>query len=102
MLGLTLSPTAGLPAWLAMLIAVLAAMLIYALMGWCVAYQRMPAFIVTLGGLLAFKGLHWKAIANATVPVAPGGHGNTLAALTNLYLPPCRSAGAWPARRSCC
>jgi len=52
-----------------------------------VAYQRMPAFIVTLGGLLAFKGLHWQVIANATVPVVPGGGSNALSALTTLYLP---------------
>jgi D-xylose transport system permease protein len=56
-------------------------------MGMCVAYQRMPAFMVTLGGLLAFKGLHWKAIANATVPVSPGGQSNALAALTTAYIP---------------
>ncbi|HEX5661736.1 MAG TPA: hypothetical protein VFX59_31310 [Polyangiales bacterium] len=75
------------PAPLAMLVAALVGMLLYAGMGWCVAYQRMPAFIVTLGGLLAFKGLHWQAIANATVPVVRGGHSNTLSALTTFYVP---------------
>jgi D-xylose transport system permease protein len=75
------------PAWLAMVLALLVSMLLYAGMGWCVAYQRMPAFIVTLGGLLAFKGLHWQVIANSTVPVAPGGGSNALSALTTLYLP---------------
>ena len=85
--GVEVAPVAGFSAGLALLLALLASMLLYALMGFCVAYQRMPAFIVTLGGLLAFKGLHWKAIASATVPVAPGGQSNALAALTTYYLP---------------
>lgn len=80
----TLAP---LPAPLAMLLAVVACVALYTLVGLCVAYQRMPAFIVTLGGLLAFKGLHWKAIANATIPVARGGHENAFAALTTAYVP---------------
>lgn len=93
LLGLGLAERAGLSAWLAMALTLLASMLIYALMGLCVAYQRMPAFIVTLGGLLAFKGLHWKAIANATVPVSPGGSGNAFSALTTAYVP---VKVAWP------
>jgi D-xylose transport system permease protein len=88
LLGVHLGAASGFSAITAMLITMLASMLLYAGMGWCVAYQRMPAFIVTLGGLLAFKGLHWKAIANATVPVTPGGSSNALAALTTAYLPP--------------
>jgi D-xylose transport system permease protein len=87
LLGLPMDHVDGLSAGAAMLIALLASMAIYALMGMCVAYQRMPAFMVTLGGLLAFKGLHWKAIANATVPVSPGGRSNALAALTTAYVP---------------
>jgi D-xylose transport system permease protein len=74
------------PAWLAMLLALLGSMALYAGMGACVAYQRMPAFIVTLGGLLAFKGLHWQAIANATVPVVRGGNTNALSQLTTFYV----------------
>ena len=81
-----LAPRTGLAAPTAMLLAVLSSMLLYAFMGACVAYQRMPAFIVTLGGLLAFKGLHWQTIGNATIPVAPGGTSNALSALTTAYL----------------
>ncbi|HEY6876985.1 MAG TPA: hypothetical protein VI299_03160 [Polyangiales bacterium] len=80
-------------AGLAMGIALLASMALYAGMGFCVAYQRMPAFIVTLGGLLAFKGLHWQAIANATVAVVAGGERNALSALTTYYAP---MSYAWP------
>jgi D-xylose transport system permease protein len=85
--GVSLAHADGLSAGLAMVLALLASMAIYALMGMLVAYQRMPAFMVTLGGLLAFKGLHWQAIANATVPVTPGGSSNALAALTTAYVP---------------
>jgi D-xylose transport system permease protein len=85
--AVALPQTSGLAAPLAMFGALVASMLLYGLMGACVAYQRMPAFIVTLGGLLAFKGLHWQAIANATVPVSAGGSSNAIAALTTAYLP---------------
>ncbi|MET0286728.1 MAG: ATPase [Polyangiales bacterium] len=78
---------APLSAPLSMLLALLLGMLLYAGMGFCVAYQRMPAFIVTLGGLLAFKGLHWQVIANATVPVVRGGQSNAISALTTFYVP---------------
>jgi D-xylose transport system permease protein len=87
LLGVPMAHAEGLSAGIAMLVALLASMAIYALMGMCVAYQKMPAFMVTLGGLLAFKGLHWKAIANATVPVTPGGRSNAFAALTTAYVP---------------
>jgi len=87
LLGLHMERADGLSAGVAMVVALLASMAIYALMGMCVAYQRMPAFMVTLGGLLAFKGLHWKAIANATVPVTPGGQSNAFSALTTAYIP---------------
>lgn len=85
--GVHVAPLEGLSAGVAMVLTLLVSMGIYALMGMLVAYQRMPAFMVTLGGLLAFKGLHWQAIANATVPVAQGGSSNAFAALTTAYLP---------------
>jgi D-xylose transport system permease protein len=92
-LGHSSGPGSGLPALLAMALTLLASVLLYTLVGLLVARQRMPAFIVTLGGLLAFKGLHWQAIANATVPVAPGGEGNAFSALTTAYVP---TGWAWP------
>ncbi|MDB4977243.1 MAG: Monosaccharide-transporting ATPase [Myxococcaceae bacterium] len=87
LLGLPTGAVPGLSAPLAMLLTLLFSIGIYALMGMLVAYQRMPAFMVTLGGLLAFKGLHWKVIANATVPISHGGASNAYAALTTAYLP---------------
>src|SRR5690606_5234589 len=47
-----------------------------------------PAFIITLGGLLVFKGLHWLGIESETGPVAPGGTTNAYSVLTPYYLPP--------------
>jgi D-xylose transport system permease protein len=50
-----------------------------------------PAFIVTLGGLLVFRGLFWLTIKSSTVPVTEGGEPNLYAALASSYLS--RSAG---------
>jgi D-xylose transport system permease protein len=77
----------GLPAGLAMLLTTLVAVAVYTGLGMLIARQRIPAFIITLGGLLAFKGLHWRAIANSTVPVTPGGTANLYSELTTFYLP---------------
>jgi D-xylose transport system permease protein len=57
-------------------------------MGALIVKQKVPSFIITLGGLLVFKGLHWLVIENATVPVALGGTVNLYSLLTTYYLPP--------------
>lgn len=79
---------AGWPAPLAMLAAAALALLIWNLMGRVIVAEKMPAFIITLGGLLVFKGLFWLVIRNATVPISPAGAPNILARLTTTYLPP--------------
>jgi D-xylose transport system permease protein len=61
---------------------------VYAAMGAIVVYERVPAFIITLGGLLVFKGVHWLVIENKTVPVVKGGGENIYSILTTYYLPP--------------
>jgi D-xylose transport system permease protein len=58
----------------------------YAAMGWIIVRQRVPAFIITLGGLLVFKGVHWLVISSETVPVSRGGTENLYSVLTTLYL----------------
>ena len=63
------------------------AMVLWTLMGTLIVTQRMPSFIITLGGLLIFKGAHWLVIHNATVPVVPGGQTNLYSRLTTWYLP---------------
>lgn len=78
----------GWPAPIAMLVATGVGLIVWSLMGALIAYQRIPAFIITLGGLLIFKGLFWKVISNATVPVVPGGQTNLYSLLTTYYFPP--------------
>ncbi|MDX2226893.1 MAG: ATPase [Verrucomicrobiae bacterium] len=78
----------GLPAPLAMLCGLGAALILWPTMGWLVANQKMPSFIITLGGLLVFKGLFWLVINNQTVPVVAGGKSNLYSILTTYYLPP--------------
>ena len=82
----------GLPAPLALVIALVAAVAIWAGMGALVAIERVPAFIITLGGLLVFRGLHWLVIDNQTVPIVEGGGSNLYSLLTTGYLP---AAAGW-------
>jgi D-xylose transport system permease protein len=78
----------GVPAPVALLIATLGAMVIWALMGALVIVERVPAFIITLGGLLVFRGLHWLVINNSTVPVVKGGSQNAYSMLTTSFMSP--------------
>ncbi|AZQ40203.1 sugar ABC transporter permease [Streptomyces cyaneochromogenes] len=47
----------GVPEWLALIIAILAGTLAGTVQGYSVAKTRVPAFVVTLAGLLTFNGL---------------------------------------------
>lgn len=76
------------PAPLAMIVSIVAGIAIWFGMGALIVTQRIPAFIITLAGLLVFKGLHWKVIQNATIPVTRGGVDNLYSLLTTWYLPP--------------
>jgi D-xylose transport system permease protein len=78
----------GVPAPLALMIATVGAVLVWSAMGALIAIERIPAFIMTLGGLLVFRGLHWLVIENQTVPVVEGGSQNAYSLLTTYYLPP--------------
>ena len=82
----------GWPAPAAMLVGAIMAFLVWRAMGTVIVTQRMPSFIITLGGLLIFKGLFWLVIRSSTVPVSSGGQMNLLARLTTTYLPP---AAGW-------
>jgi len=79
--------THGAPAPVALLAALAGAVVLWAGMGALVAIERIPAFIITLGGLLVFRGLHWLVIQNRTVPVVEGGGSNLYSLLTAYYLP---------------
>ena len=78
---------AGWPAPLALLATLLTGVAIWYLMGCLIAYQKVPAFIITLGGLLIFKGIHWTVIRNSTIPVSPGREENIYSVLTTYYFP---------------
>ena len=81
------------PAPLALAAGLVVAVAIWFAMGNLIVRQRIPAFIITLGGLLVFKGLFWLVIQNRTIPVAVGGQTNLYSLLTTYYLPP--AAGLW-------
>lgn len=64
-----------------------AALVLWTLMGALIVSQRIPSFIITLGGLLIFKGLFWQVIENSTIPVSRGDEDNLYSLLTTYYLP---------------
>ena len=78
----------GWPAPLGMGAALLIGILIWFCMGSVIVRQKVPAFIITLGGLLIFKGLFWLVIHNSTIPIVQGGRSNLYSLLTTYYLPP--------------
>lgn len=76
----------GYPAEVSMLVSLVAAIAIWTAMGSLIVKQRIPAFIVTLGGLLIFKGVFWNVIDTSTVPIVQGGKENLYSILTTQYL----------------
>ncbi|MGZ5019677.1 MAG: sugar ABC transporter permease [Chthoniobacterales bacterium] len=76
------------PAPMAMGTALLIGIALWFCMGSVIVRQKMPAFIITLGGLLIFKGLFWLVIHNSTIPIVQGGRTNLYSVLTTFYLPP--------------
>jgi D-xylose transport system permease protein len=83
----------GVPAPVALLLATVGAVLVWSAMGALIAIERIPAFIMTLGGLLVFRGLHWLVIENQTVPVVEGGGQNLYSLLTTYFLSPAAGFG---------
>lgn len=81
----------GWPAAAAFGVALLAALAAWTVMGALIVRERIPAFIITLGGLLIFKGAFWLVIGSRTIPVAPGGQSNLYSLLTTFYFPPLAS-----------
>ncbi len=75
------------PSPIAMLAGLVFALVVWSLMGRLIIGQRIPAFIITLGGLLVFKGAFWLVIRNSTVPVTSGNTANLYSLLTTYYFP---------------
>ncbi|MBX3731748.1 MAG: ATPase [Verrucomicrobiae bacterium] len=78
----------GWPAPAALLLSLAVGLMLYLGMGWFIVRNRIQAFIVTLGALLAFRGAFWLTIGSATTPVVRGGESNLYSLLTTYYLPP--------------
>ena len=66
-----------------LLIVICIGVLIGVVQGYLVAYQRIPAFIVTLGGFLVYRGLMLAFTKSETILL----HDNWLKAIGNAYLP---------------
>ncbi|MCM3634555.1 sugar ABC transporter permease [Paenibacillus camelliae] len=61
------------PALPVIIVAIAIGALIGCIQGWIIAYKAVPAFIVTLGGMLVFRGLLFGTTGSVTVaPLSPG------------------------------
>lgn len=78
----------GWPAGLAMLAAIVIAVIVWFGMGSLIVRERIPAFIVTLGGLLIFRGLLWHTTNMRTVEISVGGQENLYTLLNAYRVPP--------------
>lgn len=76
------------PAPLALLVGLVAGIVLWGCMGFGIVKLRIQAFIITLGGLLAFKGLFWLVIQSSTVPVIGSKGQNLYSLLTTWNVPP--------------
>ena len=74
----------GQPIFVTLFIVICIGILIGLLQGYLVAYQRIPAFIVTLGGFLAYRGLMLAFTKGETILLPD----NWLKAIGNAYLSP--------------
>lgn len=73
----------GQPIVVTLLVVICIGILIGLIQGYLVAYQRIPAFIVTLGGFLAYRGLMLAFTKGETILLPD----NWLKAVGNAYLP---------------
>lgn len=71
----------GLPAIVVILATLAAGAILGLLQGWLVAYKMIPAFIVTLGGMMVFRGTLMGVTKSMTIPVSD----KVLALLGNAY-----------------
>jgi len=71
----------------AMLLATSVALVIWLLMGTLIVTQGIASFIITLAGMLVFRGLQWKIIHSSTIPISVGGQDNLLSIVTTFHLP---------------
>ncbi|MBQ4901454.1 sugar ABC transporter permease [Paenibacillus sp. Marseille-P2973] len=65
-----LSNWLGLPAIIVILATMAAGAVLGLLQGWLVAYKAIPAFIVTLGGMMVFRGVLMGVTESKTIPIS--------------------------------
>ena len=75
--------SAGLPVWLAIIAMLVTGLLIGAWQGFWIAYMRIPSFIVTLAGMLIFRGLGNVILSGMTLAPMP----DKYLSLFNSYIP---------------
>ena len=61
----------GMPWWVGVIAAIVTGILVGLWQGFWVAYVGIPAFIVTLAGMLLFRGLTWMVLANVSLSPFP-------------------------------
>ncbi len=66
----------GYPVWLGVILTLVVGALIGAFQGYWVAYFGIPAFIVTLAGMLAFRGLTQLILGNLQISPFPSSYRN--------------------------
>jgi D-xylose transport system permease protein len=95
-LGVTLAMLMqkGLSPATALLATIGVGLLISSVQGWLTAYQKVPAFIVTLAGMMVFRGLSMGVTSGITIPLDD----SWLKSFGSAYLPP--SIGWWIAGAS--
>ncbi|WP_105567023.1 multiple monosaccharide ABC transporter permease [Microbacterium halophytorum] len=64
----------GMPWWMGVLAAIIVGILVGVWQGFWVAYVGIPAFIVTLAGMLLFRGLTWLVLDNVSLSPFPGAY----------------------------
>lgn len=70
-LGAKLMITYRVNIYVTIVICIVAGLLIGAFQGALIAYLRIPAFIVTLAGMLIYRGIAWVILQGATVSAIP-------------------------------
>ena len=63
----------GIPFWLGIIFCIVIGGAVGAFQGWYIAYMRVPAFIVTLAGMLMYRGLTMNFLGGQTISQYPRG-----------------------------
>ncbi|WP_019638608.1 sugar ABC transporter permease [Paenibacillus fonticola] len=69
-LAAILSNWLGLPPIIVIVLTLAAGAILGLMQGWLVAYKMIPAFIVTLGGMMVFRGVLMGVTKSMTIPVS--------------------------------